>query len=882
MKGKARHSRRAMLLIGAAAAALDMVSAAPVLAQNNATGATDEQQAEEIIVTGVFGATAIEDAPVSIEALSGEELSQTVPTSAADLLKKVPGVFVNSAFGEIRNVVFSRGVSANSSDAASGYYYVSMQEDGLPVEAITGANFGPDFFTRPDLMLGRVEALRGGTAVVTGANAPGGIFNYVLKTGRSHPGIEAQVRLGLEGNGKNPYYRADLYAGGEIGTNLFYAIGGFYRHSDGARDPGYASNRGGQIRGNLLWDYGDGSLQLNLKYLDDRNSFFEFLPAFNYGDPQLAAPFDNYSSVLPAASGAHDYVGSDGVRRHWDPTDLVRSRSASAGLNWTHRLGAVEIRNNFRATLNRSEWNSGAVIFATPITDFFSGLQLGTFGVPGTLTYRFRGTSQIAAQIQSVTGFDQTVTVNNLPNQNILANGTITGAAYSPRYRTEEFQDQLSLSAKLGNHQFSAGAFVSLNKYRNNNGAAGVFVAPLMSNGAPLDITLTTANGTVYQVTDPSGYGGHGRGVLDDDGNYGTQNQYSFFAGDSWQVTDKLSFDAALRYEVLHYRITNLTKGALPGVLTTGGTDGNPLTLYDNGTATMGTPTFTARDYDYLAYSGSIAYRFNDAFQAYARYTKGKKAPDYGAIQAIDEASEIATLFPAPQVIEQIEVGLKYSRDGIRVAAFPFYSKLSNVGSQQLFTDENNLVYSPPAVYGTTRTYGVEFSVDADVSSVLNLRAALTVQEPRSSGFATYVANTPSRTDDVVVSIPEGDADVNPKLIANATATLTPVEGVQIFVDYNYLGRRAANQRNAFYLPAFSTVNLGASFELNQRFKLQANITNLFNNVGIYSWAPSGSFLGALDRQVLTPAAVAANPNQLFSVVPSQPRAFFVTGSVKF
>jgi outer membrane receptor protein involved in Fe transport len=874
-------STRTILRTGAGLAAIALASANPALAQD-AVGEGEAVDTPEIIVTGVFGEQAIEDAPISIEALSGDELTQVVPVSSADLLKKVPGVYVNSAFGEIRNVVFSRGVSANSADAASGYYYVSLQEDGLPVESITAGNFGPDFFSRPDLMLSRVEALRGGTAVVTGANAPGGIFNYVLRTGRSHPGTEAQARLGLEGNGKSPYYRADLYSGGELGSNLYFAIGGFYRHSDGARDPGYASNRGGQIRGNLLWEYGDGTLQLSAKYLDDRNSFFEFLPAFDYDDPQLAEPFDNYSSVLPAGSGAHDYVGSDGVRRHWDPKSLVRSRSASIGLNWTHQIyDGVEIRNNFRASLNRTNWNSGAVIFATPITDFFSGLQLGTFGIPGTITYRFRGTSEIAAQIQSITGFDQAVTVNNLPNQNILANGVITGAAFAPRYRTEEFQDQLSLTAQWGEHQFTAGGFVSLNKFRTRGGGAGVFAAPLASGAEPFDITLTSG-GVTYQVTDPSGYGGQGRGILDDDFNNGTQNQYSFFLSDTWQVTEKLSIDAAARYEKIDYRITNGTKGAVPGALTTGGADGNVLTLYDNGVASFGPSTFTARSYDFLAYSGSVAYRFNDDFLAYARYTKGKKAPDYGGIQAIDEPIEIATLFPEPQVIEQIEVGLKYSSRGIRIAAFPFYSKLSNVGSTQLFTDSDGLIYSPPTIYGSTRTYGVEFSADADVSRFFNLRAALTVQEPTSKGFGTYTANTGSRSDDVLVSIPTGDADVNPKVIANATATFTPIEGVQIFLDYSYLGKRAANQFNAFYLPAFSTVGVGASFEINEHFKIQANVTNLFNNVGIYSWAPSGSFLAALDRQVLTPAAVAANPNQLFSVVPSQPRAFFVTGSFEF
>ncbi|MFM5950094.1 MAG: TonB-dependent receptor plug domain-containing protein, partial [Novosphingobium sp.] len=258
---------------GASALAVALVAcAAPAFAQSSDSDKPDDA---DIVVTGVFSAKSIEDAPIAITAVTAEEISQQVPVSAADLLKNVPGVFVNSSLGEIRNVVFSRGVSANSLDGAGGYFYVSLQEDGLPVEAITTTNYGPDYFARTDIMLGRLEALRGGTSTVTGSNAPGGIFNYISRTGRSDPGFEAQAKFGLEGDGKNPYYRADLYAGGQLGSgDLYYAIGGFYRQSDGARNPGYRMNKGGQVRANLMFDYGSGKITFDAKYLDDHNGWF--------------------------------------------------------------------------------------------------------------------------------------------------------------------------------------------------------------------------------------------------------------------------------------------------------------------------------------------------------------------------------------------------------------------------------------------------------------------------------------------------------------------------------------------------------------------------------------------------------------------------------
>ena len=56
--------------------------------------AASEEDGHTIIVTGVLGATALEDAPISISVITSEELGQQVPASAADILKSVPGVFV--------------------------------------------------------------------------------------------------------------------------------------------------------------------------------------------------------------------------------------------------------------------------------------------------------------------------------------------------------------------------------------------------------------------------------------------------------------------------------------------------------------------------------------------------------------------------------------------------------------------------------------------------------------------------------------------------------------------------------------------------------------------------------------------------------------------
>lgn len=849
--------------------------ATPALAQS--VESDDASKGSEIIVTGVLSPRSIEKAPISITAVTEEQISQQALTSSADLLRTVPGVFVNNAFGEIRNVVFSRGVSANSLDGAAGYFYVSMQEDGVPVEPILATNFGPDYFSRPDIMLSRLEALRGGTAAITGPNAPGGIFNYISKTGKSDPGYEMRAKVGLEGDGYNPYYRGDVYAGGELGTNVYYAIGGFYRHSTGARDPGFARNRGGQVRGNLLWDYGNGSLKIDGKYLNDHNGFDEFVPAFNFKNPKIAFPYDNLSTALPGA-GARKFTRLDGTTGTWDPSNAVHSRSLAFSAEWKQDLGDNwKVSNVAGYSNNKSDWAVGALITAAPLTDLFTYFLAGTIGVPGTTTFR-RPDGSLAATVVSATGFDFNVTQNNLPNQNILQNGVQTLLTQMPSYRSEGFQDTFTLSGHVGNHNLAAGAYFQHGRLKQRMEQAAALLT-LEPNPQFLSSTLTTpyAPGATFEVTGPDGLSNYG---LTGGGYNGTQETISLFAGDSWEVTDKLTIEGGVRYEHIAYDIVNLKQTNPATGFGLAGPDGNPLTLYDNAIGTAAPSLRTKRSFSFVNFTGSVAYDFTNAFTAYARFTSGKKAPSFGIIQGIDTPEEISTLFPVPQKIQQLEFGLKYNAPGVSIQVFPFYSKLSNVADGQVFFDDANQAYSPPPVFGNIRTYGVEVQSNLQFGR-FNWYSAVTLQDPKAYGFSTYLANTPVRSDDTLVTIPAGDADNNPKLMIRSTGTVDLTDKLQVFATYSYLGKRAANRFNAFYLPGFSTVDLGASWSVGP-LKLQANVNNLLNNYGIMSYSRSGSLSATLDRQGLTADQVAANSNGLLQVIPSQPRSFWLSASLKF
>src|SRR4030095_16640106 len=124
------------------------------------------REAQEVIVTGVFDKRTALQSSIAISTLKSDAISKLAPNSAADLLSYTPGVYVNSAVGEINNTVFSRGVNANQFSIAggNGYYYVSLMEDGLPVSNLSSGNIVADYFYRADATLSRLESVRGGSA----------------------------------------------------------------------------------------------------------------------------------------------------------------------------------------------------------------------------------------------------------------------------------------------------------------------------------------------------------------------------------------------------------------------------------------------------------------------------------------------------------------------------------------------------------------------------------------------------------------------------------------------------------------------------------------------------------------------------------------------
>jgi hypothetical protein len=143
---------------------------------------------------------------------------------------------------------------------------VQIQEDGLPVLQSGDFNFiTPDSYVKIDGSLDHLEVVRGGSASTMASNSPGGIINFISKTGTEQGGS-----IGLTKGLDYDSTRFDVDYGGAISDKTRFFIGGFYRSGEGIRKTGLTSEQGGQLRANITHELDNGFIRLSFKHLNDK------------------------------------------------------------------------------------------------------------------------------------------------------------------------------------------------------------------------------------------------------------------------------------------------------------------------------------------------------------------------------------------------------------------------------------------------------------------------------------------------------------------------------------------------------------------------------------------------------------------------------------
>jgi outer membrane receptor protein involved in Fe transport len=251
-----------LLLAAPAMAETAAPAATPPAATAAAPAETPIATAPKAFSTGVAKGRDLLDSAISASTLDVVDLPKVGTSSVAGIIGNLPGIRAESSGIDGNSSLTVRGLPL----AADGSKYLQIQEDGLPVLEFGDIHFGStDEFVRADLGLSQVQVIRGGSASTFASNSPGGLINFISKTGDVEGGA-VQVSSGLD----HDLNRVDFDYGAPLADGWRFHVGGFYRQGEGPRDIGYDGFQGGQIKANLTRQFSNGYIRFYTKYLDDR------------------------------------------------------------------------------------------------------------------------------------------------------------------------------------------------------------------------------------------------------------------------------------------------------------------------------------------------------------------------------------------------------------------------------------------------------------------------------------------------------------------------------------------------------------------------------------------------------------------------------------
>ncbi|WP_298119059.1 TonB-dependent receptor [Flavobacterium sp.] len=733
---------------------------------------------EEVVITGVVNQRSKIKSSVSVSSISAVQVEQSAPRSTAEIFRTIPGIRSESSGGEGNANITVRGVPISS----GGSKYLQIQEDGLPVLLYGDIAFATsDIFTRFDRNVARVEAIRGGSASTLSSNSPGGIINFISKTGKTEGGSMA-TSFGLDYND----FRTDIEYGSKIGDGLYFHAGGFYRTGEGVRDAGFTANNGGQVKFNLTKEFENGSVTIYTKFLNDRAAAYMPMPVKVTGtnsDPNWdsVSGYDATSGTQQSVYLSHNVgLGPDGQLRRGVVSDGMHPVSKSIGASATFNLeGDWKITNN-----GRFSSNSGQFITPFPAEVASATSIANSFGAGSTLTYANDGTPFNTANglVSRIHMFD--VQLNNMNN----------------------FMNDLRVTKKFDKLGITAGYFKSI----QNISMSWLWNSYLqeVSDNNPRLINVTDASGNLLSDNGLYAYGVPFWGNCCTR-NYDTQYNVSApYANLTLDATDKLTLEGGIRFD----------KGQVNGSFA-----GSVQTTYDiNNDGVISTPessvsavdtanaTAVDYDYDYVSYTLGGNYLLDANQSVFARYSKGASAKAdrilFSGLNYLD-GDQINSL----DYLAQAEVGYKRKFSKGYVYATFFTSTTTEEGGYE--ATSNSIIEND------YKSLGLELESSYSLNKDFNIRGGLTYTKAEITSGAND-GNTPRR---------------QPTVMYNLIPTYKFSQNKNNTLGLSFIGQSKAyaQDNNDLVMNGFLIVNGFVEVGITKGLSLNLAGNNLFNTLAI-------------------------------------------------
>ena len=799
---------RAVLAVGVALSALSTTAYA-----RDAAPATDGDPVlveEVIIVTGVARAQNRLESSVSLSVVDAESIADLNPRSSADLVRQIPGIRSEASGGEGNANIAVRGIPVST----GGARYIQLQEDGLPVLEFGDIIFGnSDNFIRADRNVGRVEAVRGGSASTFASNSPGGIVNFVSKTGLQQGGAVVGS-IGLD----HETYRLDFDYGAPIADDTYFHVGGFYRTGEGPRDIGYNGSNGGQIRANLTQEFAGGYIRFFGKYLDDKTPTILPQPVFVGGsnadpDYQAIANFDPRDDALYSRY-INNVVTLDGSNNPavYDFHDGLSVQSKAFGVE-----AEIEFAPGWTAT-NRFRYSDNSGAFLSPFPASAGDAQDVADAIGGAGSTIVFATGPNAGQTATASSIGGNGLLTNIVNFSTRLNdlGLIANDL------------RISRDFEVGGGALSfTGGFYASRQNVDTDWLWTSHVQTVEGDGNSVLVDIVDANGDTVTQNGVVGYSASFFGNCcrrSYDVRYDTYAPFASLAFESGALT----LDASVRYDYgsADGSITGSDSGYGSGITSFDFDNDGSISPAEASTAVL--PLGNSRpvnyDFDYFSFSLGANYLLTDDLSVFARYSQGGRhtadrslfSPAVstldGSLPGGDDSGVIAE-------VDQIEGGVKYQGGGLRLYGTAFFAKTAetNVEIAPLQLTDNKyeafgLELEGSYSFGPFSVSGGATYTDSEIVDALN---------------AAVIGNTPRRQADFVY---QGTAQYEDDFL---TTGLNLIGTTESFTQDN----------NELVLPAYTQVNAFLAVRPLERLEVSLNANNLFDAFG-YTEAEEGSIPG--------------------------------------
>lgn len=273
------------------------------------------------------------DLPQSVQVIGSEVIEQQQAIRLSEVVKNLNGVYVGSARGGAQESFFSRGYDMSANNMfKNGFRY--------------NAGSIPEVSS-----LEKVEFLKGGSALLYGNVAPGGIMNLVTKTPKFTSGGEVAMQIG-----SYSYYKPSVDFYGPLNKSIAYRFTGSYENSESFRD--FVKNERIYINPSFLFHLSDKTqITLQGDYLSA-----DWTPDFGtgiYGKTILDLPRNEFFGALWSTantkSSSASLLFNHDFNKNWKLNFNSSYQSYRRTQTSTAQLSTIDANGNWKRGLTKAD-----------------------------------------------------------------------------------------------------------------------------------------------------------------------------------------------------------------------------------------------------------------------------------------------------------------------------------------------------------------------------------------------------------------------------------------------------------------------------------------------------------------------------------------------